>query len=300
MNSALYVGAVAHRRRAPRPHAFRFPLALAYLDLDEVAGTQREAEGSFAARWLRRLERPGWLWLRRADYLGDPRQPLIEAVGDAVEVASGERPGAVRLLTQLRTAGVGFNPVSFYYCFAPTPAGEPERLAAVLFEVTNIPWGERQAHVLLPDRGVAVPGGPGYRTDRPADEGSVSPGAGAGPVPRTAGRIVARHAKLLHVSPFFPLELDWSWRLSTPGERLTVAVAVADGDARPFAATLSLRRRPLSARSLAGAQLRFPLQPLQVVAAIHWQAFRLWLKGVPVHDHPHRRARHPGLLEGAS
>ena len=47
------------------------------------------------------------------------------------------------LLTNLRTLGHCFNPVSFYYCF-----DDAENLEAVVAEVTNTPWGERHAYVL--------------------------------------------------------------------------------------------------------------------------------------------------------
>jgi DUF1365 family protein len=67
----------------------------------------------------------------------------------------------VRALTQLRHYGVGFNPVSFYYCFEPT--GE---LAAVAAEVTNTPWGERHAYVLADRVGKAMHVSPLLPMDR--------------------------------------------------------------------------------------------------------------------------------------
>ena len=42
-------------------------------------------------------------------------------------------------------------------------------------------------------------------------------------------------------------------------------------------------------RSLAWALLRWPFMTLKVVGAIHWQALKLWLKGVPVFTHPRYR-----------
>jgi DUF1365 family protein len=134
--SCLYEGIVRHRRTEP-PHQFRHPLALAYLDLEELPellGGRLLAPG------------PGVVRFRRSDYLGDPAAPLEQAVRDLVaERMEGRRPtGPIRILTQLRTLGHCFNPVSFYYCFAE---GE-ERLEAVVAEVTNTPWGERHAYVV--------------------------------------------------------------------------------------------------------------------------------------------------------
>lgn len=253
MNSALYVGTVRHRRFGPRPHAFRYPLFLAYLDLAEL-------DTVFAGRWLWSTRRRNLVAFHRADYHGPASLPLAEAVRQTVERETGRRPeGPIRLLTHLRMFGYVFNPVSFYYCFA----ADGEALEAVLAEVTNTPWGERQSHVL---------------------------------VPRSSGDTVLRdrHRKVLHVSPFLALDLDWDWRFSTPAERLAVhvrALAVAPTTTTTsLDATLTLRRRPISAASLAAALLRFPLMPAQVMLGIHWQALRLWWKGVPIHDHPRKRA----------
>ena len=135
--SAIYEGRVRHRRHAPRAHAFEYRMAQLYLDLDEVDAVFRE-------RWLWSVERPNLASFRRRDFLGDPAQPLAEAVRDRVERASGERPGGpVRLLTHLRYAGYSFNPVSFYYCHAADGA-----LHSIVAEITNTPWKERHAYVL--------------------------------------------------------------------------------------------------------------------------------------------------------
>ena len=85
------------------------------------------------------------------------------------------------------------------------------------------------------------------------------------------------------------MDIDYDWRLSDPGERLTVHIENHRGGAKLFDATLDLERREITGRSLAGVLARFPLMTLQVIVAIHWQALRLWLKKVPVQDHPDKR-----------
>jgi DUF1365 family protein len=136
MHSAIYEGTIRHRRVAERAHEFRYGVAMAYLDLDELAAGA--AGGLTSAR-------PGLVRFRRSDYLGDPQVPLIDAVRALVAERLGAAPdGPVRLLTHLRSFGHCFNPVSFYYCFA----ADGERLEAIVAEVTNTPWGERHAYVL--------------------------------------------------------------------------------------------------------------------------------------------------------
>ena len=77
-----------------------------------------ELDAVTAGRWLFSTKRPAPLRLRRADYPGDPGEPLDTSIRGLVERCSGVRPtGPIRLLTQPRTFGYGFNPVSFFYCF---------------------------------------------------------------------------------------------------------------------------------------------------------------------------------------
>ena len=95
------------------------------------------------------------------------------------------------------------------------------------------------------------------------------------------------HRKRLHVSPFFGLDQSYEYAFSQPGEEVWARINVRDDDgARPLTAVLHGRRRELSNRSLAGLLLRYPLQPLQVIALIHFEALRLWLKRVPFHHKP--------------
>ena len=250
MNSAIYRGSVRHRRHAPVPHAFRFPLFLMYLDLDELPAL-------FAGRWLWSAVRPNVGWFRRADYLGDPAVPLQRAVRDLVAARTGHRPeGPVRLLTHLRYLGLAMNPVSLYYCFAP--GGRD--VEAIVAEVTNTPWNERHAYVLRPE---------------------ASGGA------RASWRF--HFDKAFHVSPFMDMALRYDWRCSAPGTRLLVHVENHTADGRLFDATLALRRQPLTGPTLAAALVRYPWLTAQVAAGIYWQALRLWAKGVPFHAHPAKR-----------
>ncbi|MBV8563746.1 MAG: DUF1365 domain-containing protein [Actinobacteria bacterium] len=95
------------------------------------------------------------------------------------------------------------------------------------------------------------------------------------------------HRKRLHVSPFFGLDQSYEYAFSQPGDEVWARIHVRDdAGARPLTAVLHGRRRELSNRSLAALLLRYPLQPLQVIALIHFEALRLWLKRVPFHHKP--------------
>ena len=196
-HSAVYEGTVRHRRFAVRRHELNHRLSMAYIDLEELP---RLAGG----RLLRR--RPGLVRFRRPDYLGDPAVPLADAVRALVAERTGAAPdGPIRLLTNLRTLGRCFNPVSFYYCF-----DRDERLRSVVAEVTNTPWGERHAYVLT----------------------------GGGRVLR------GEHDKAMRVSPFMGMEQRYAVSVTEPGPTLSVHIETSQAGDRAFDATLRLRRRP--------------------------------------------------------
>jgi DUF1365 family protein len=86
------------------------------------------------------------------------------------------------------------------------------------------------------------------------------------------------------------MQRDYAWRFTAPDAALRVHMDVLDGATRDFDATLALQRRPLTGLNMARALLRFPALTLRVVAAIHWQAFLIFLRRNPVYSHPKSKA----------
>ncbi|HEY1633046.1 MAG TPA: DUF1365 domain-containing protein [Rhizomicrobium sp.] len=91
--------------------------------------------------------------------------------------------------------------------------------------------------------------------------------------------------KTFFVSPFLSLDCRYSFRIVPPGEGVVIAIRESEGGAPVLNAVFSGRRKALTDRNLASAVLRHPLMTLKVIAAIHFEALRLWLKRVPTHAH---------------
>jgi uncharacterized protein len=158
-----------------------------------------------------------------------------------------DRP-QIRVLCYPRIWGYVFNPLTVYFC-----SDQAGNLRAILHEVSNT-FGERMTYVIA----VAA--------------------HGTGPVRQSC-------AKLHYVSPFIPMAAQYDFLIHPPDERVTVRIDEADDGGHLLRAVFSGRRRMLSDRALLRLLFAYPLMTLKVTVAIHWEALRLWLKGVPVFRH---------------
>jgi DUF1365 family protein len=219
------------------------------VDVDRVAEQMRVSP-------FTSLNRFNWATFDDRDHLGDPARPLRERLkSDAAAHGITLPAGPIYLLTHLRYLGYNFNPISFYFCY-----DDSGRLDAVLAEVRNT-FGEMRSYWTPP---------------APARE-------------TTAARRW-RASKTMHVSPFMTMAVDYEFSVTPPGSSLVAHMTTTDrhDEARipDFDATLTLARRPWTAGALHRVLLRHPWMTAKVITSIHWEAVRLWWKGVPFHSHP--------------
>ncbi len=205
-------------------------------------------------RRLRLFSRGRWNVLSfhdrdHGDGSGAALRPQVEAWLRRAQVDAGAGP--IRLLTMPRILGYVFNPISLYYCHKTDG-----RLAAVVYEVTST-FGLRHAYVI------------------PVSEAD-----------QAAGLIRQCAAKALYVSPFLGMEMDYDFHGRAPGERLDLTITGVDAAGPLISAVMAAERRPLRDRDLAAAVVALPLLTLKVVVAIHWEALKLWLKGVRLTPQP--------------
>lgn len=158
--------------------------------------------------------------------------------------------GRIRLLCFPRVWGYVFNPLSIWYCHHRDGS-----LRAILCEVSNT-FGERHCY-LLHDKG------------RPL----------ASPVRETK-------EKVFHVSPFIAMDARYNFRITPPSDRLAIRIRQYQQERLLLVATLTGRLVELSNARLLYAALRYPFLTLQVVFLIHWQALRLWLRGLRPYPKP--------------
>ena len=168
--------------------------------------------------------------------------------------------GHVWLLCYPRLFGFTFNPLSVYFCHRVD--GE---LALVIYEVRNT-FGDIHSYVL------------------PVQPGELS----------EAG-VRQQQAKLFYVSHFIEMTMRYHFRVSLPGERIKLRILETDREGPLLAATFGGRRESLTTAALLRSLFALPLVTLKIVAAIHWEALRLWLKGARLVPRPHAAVANTAL-----
>lgn len=242
MKSKIYTGSVYHKRIVPKPHAFSYQLSMFWINLDEI-----EYLDQLSCFWS--FKKFNLAWWRRQDYFPNHIGNLKHIVQAYVEKQSQLIIEYVFLLTHPRYLGIGFNPLSLYYCFDAAL-----HLKAVVAEVTNTPWLERHYYFL--------------------------------PVTAEQKQRIKLN-KSFHVSPFLPMDLAYEFEFNHPDDQLDFHMEIFNKENEAiFKAGMHFTAEHINKKSLNRLLFRFPWQTLKIITGIYWQAIRLWLKKIPYYPHP--------------
>jgi DUF1365 family protein len=176
----------------------------------------------------------------------DLRTQVRQVLTDA-----GLRPdgGAIRLLCMPRILGHAFNPISVFFCHR-----ENGDLMALLYEVNNT-FGQRHTYLI--------------------------------PVQDPNATAIRQHCdKAFYVSPFMRMDMTYAFRVVPPGETTAIVVHGDDQEGRVITAAFAGRRETLTDKALVRMLLRHGVLSLKVLGAIHWEAAKLWLKGLRIQPRP--------------
>lgn len=247
MNSCLYKAKVMHHRLAPKDHRFHYEIFMFYLDLDEIDGLSQRLK--FISR-----NRFNLFNFRDKDHLQLPRENPDTSKNVRQHITTYLQAngvdigiGRIMVLTNLCTLGYQFNPVSFYFCY--DEAGKP---VCSVVEVCNT-FLEMKPYFLGADT-------------------------------KKDDRFKLNTAKFFYVSPFIDMDTNFDFDLQIPGEKLQVKIDDYDKEGNLFfISTLSGTKKALTDSTLLYYFFSFPLITVKVIALIHWQALKLWLKKLPFH-----------------
>lgn len=230
-----------------KPFGHRFAYRVFTLLVDVTDLARANAASRFFS-----VNRFNLLSLRESDHGRRDGAPLVDHVRTLLSEAGcdlGE--GRILLLCYPRVFGFVFNPLAVYFCY-----DSAQRLAALVYEVRNT-FGEMHSYVA------------------PLREGEVSP----------AG-VRQERDKIFYVSPFLDMKMRYRFRILPPGDSVRLRILEEDAEGPILSATYAGERRDASGFALLRHALAVPLLTMKVVAAIHWEALKLWIKGARLHDRP--------------
>ena len=210
-----------------------------------------ELQGAFLGKLFWGYNKPNLASFYRSDFYGDKRKTIKKSIQSLLlNKINLHHKGKVFLLTTIRYFGFAFNPVSFYYCF-----DESSNIQAIISHITNTPWNEKHAYV-----------------HDCRNKSSMSK--------------KFEFDKDFHVSPFMPMNINYSWVFSPPKDFLFVSMDSYNKDKLIFNATLKMTKKAWSNFIL--NKILFLSLPMSIKSTllIYFNAFILFIKRAKFYPHP--------------
>lgn len=273
-HSSLYLGQVYHKRFKPREHVLRYSVFSLLLDLAEIDNLSNRL-------WLFSRNRFNVFGFHDNDFGENAEEPLNHYIQrKLIEADIHTMPAQVLLSCYPRVLGYVFNPISLFYCL-----DQQGLCFAVVHEVHNT-FGERHAYVLPVDVG--------HKSENPVKmiDSGQNQSLVSNDVEIASAKIEWIHQqadKRLFVSPFAHMGMSYDFRINLPGHKQVVIINASDEQGKVITASYTATRHALNASTLTRVFFKIPLLSAKVVAGIHWEALRLWIKGVPLFKHQPKR-----------
>ena len=245
----LVPGDVMHARMKPKVHRFTYKVFCLLIDIGDLDAA-KQISSVFS------VNRANLLAFRESDHGPKDRsapeghlRTYIEALLKPTGLdASG---GRVLLLCYPRMLGFVFNPISVYFVY-----DRDQRPIALIYEVRNT-FGEMHTYVC------------------PVESGQM-----------TEAGIRQERDKLFYVSPFVDQPMRYRFRVVPPGGKVSVRILETDAEGPILAAVFAGRVQELTSLSVLKACIAMPFMTMKVVAGIHWEAAKLWFKGIRFYPRP--------------
>lgn len=258
LKNGLYRGHVYHKRHAPFQHQFRYKVFTVLVDLDELDAPEyapakhTDVKNNKKCRFLS-FNRWNVLSLHRQDHGprdGSPIRPWIERA--ALEKDIDLRGGKIFMLTFPRLWGYIFNPLTLYFCY-----DQSGTLRAVLYQVKNT-FGGQHGYLLATEK-------QNGQTREPLRQSAQ---------------------KIFHVSPFIQMDCRYDFILREPDKTLDIAIHQFQENGKILTATWKGTRMDLTDKAILRAVSAHPFLGFKIIAGIHWEALKLWIKGAKYNPEP--------------
>ena len=249
MNSCLYECTIMHDRQSPKRYRFAHKIFMFYLDLDEISSIS-------STSFLFGYNRHRIYEFRGQDHIMNGFSSIKENIRAYLKTRGVEQKvHRIQLLTNVRTFGYIFNPVSFYFCF--DQSGQP---VCVVSEIGNT-FGELKYFYLGPEK-------------------------------KNTGAFNDRQVKYYYISPFTDLDNQLDLNIQVPDERLNITIDTLKNGEKFFWSSMTGPRKPMRSATLWWYTLKYPLVTLKVIFLIHWHAAVLHFIGKVAH---HAKEDYPEL-----
>jgi hypothetical protein len=221
-----------HDRQSPKRYKFVHKIFMFYLDLDEISSIS-SMNGLFGHNQHKVYD------FRDTDHITNGFSSIKENIRAYLKTQGVEQKiQRIQLMTNVRTFGYIFNPVSFYFCFDATDSP-----VCVVSEIGNT-FGELKYFYLGPDK-------------------------------KSARVFSDRQVKYYYISPFMELDNQLDFSIQVPDERLNITIDTIKNGEKLFWSSMTGPRKPLTTPALWWYTVKYPWVTFKVIFLIHWHAAML-------------------------